>query len=254
LLFAVAEISIRGQEAASRSGLGAGAPDRVPSGPLPATHISGVVSDPAGAPAAGVIVTYHPGHYPGANPYCETKSDGNGHYDLALPGGISLGWRGSIHPTNFIVARWLDKNLAAMEPFVTVPNHLDLILKPGFTLSGSIKDATGAPVTNATVELSFMLGRDFLHPVQGRAGEDYSPAVIVKTPGSRSVDAHSAENPQPMKVDERGLFSFLALPQEFEYHTIVKATGYDTKRGSPVRGIAQSGRYEIPPFVMTRAK
>jgi hypothetical protein len=255
MLVAVAGIGIRGQETPMQPG-GATSRTAVPglAGVSPPTHITGVVCDLAGAPAAGVLVIFHPGHYPGANPYCETKSDANGYYDLDLPGGISRGWRGGIHPTNFIMARWLERNLAAIEPFVTVPDHLDLKLKPGLTLSGSVKDTSNAPVTNATVELVFMLGRDSLHPVEGRAGEDYLPAAgAVPAAGSLPADAQLAENSRPMKVDGHGLFSFPALPQGLVYISMVKADGYNSAAGTEIRENGVNGRYEIPPFILMRA-
>jgi len=53
------------------------------------------------------------------------------------------------------MARDLERNLAAVQGFEKTTTNIDLILQPGTTLSGSVKDVQGAPVDNAVVELRF---------------------------------------------------------------------------------------------------
>jgi hypothetical protein len=99
---------------------------------IPAPRISGVVRDPSGAPAVGVPVSFHPGFYPGASEYTEAKTDANGRYELILQqksfGPFDYFWDGPMSMTNFIMARDLEKNLAAILEFAGSPSNVDLTL------------------------------------------------------------------------------------------------------------------------------
>jgi len=193
----------------------------------PSPRIRGLVRDPAGAPAPGVLVSFHPGHYPGANPYAEVQSDEGGRYDLILEKSPYVGFRGGIHPTNFILARSLQRKLAAMVEFVQIPTTLDLSLQPGITLSGSLKDTAGAPISNATVQAS-VLAAGSVVAVQER----------------------------PNQVDAQGAFSIPALPQGREYaflSTGIAARGYGSSSGHVTAEFTITSHYEFPPFVLKRA-
>ena len=129
----------------------------------PPHHITGTVLDPAGEPVSGAIISFHPGHNMEAPQYAETVTDAAGNYELIMrEGGFSL-FTGSVNKTNFILARSVERNLATLQEFTELPTHLDLTLQPGITLSGSVVDVAGAPVTTATVDLEMMVSRRFSH-------------------------------------------------------------------------------------------
>jgi protocatechuate 3,4-dioxygenase beta subunit len=168
---------------------------------IPPPRISGVVRDPSGAPAAGVHVWFHPGQYP-MTPFHEaTKTVENGRYEMTIRqvSNRYFFWDGVINPTNFVMAQDFQRNLAAVQEFGTdertfkglgvIPSHLDLTLQPGITLSGFVKDTGGAPVTNATVDISMLSGHSFARLW-----------------------------PRPVQVDAQGSFTFPALPQGREYY------------------------------------
>ncbi len=196
---------------------------------VPAPRISGIVRDPSGAPAVGVRVAYHPGSYPGASEYTEVKTGANGRYELILQqksSGLWGFWDGPMCMTNFIMARDLEKNLAAIEEFAGTPRNVDLTLQPGITLSGLVKDIQGAPVSNATVEMRFLCG-DSIRKVEER----------------------------PTQADSQGLFSIPALPQGRDYYVFndVTAKGYGTAFGRVDAKNTKTNRYEFPAFVLKAA-
>jgi protocatechuate 3,4-dioxygenase beta subunit len=196
---------------------------------VPAPRISGVVRDPSGAPAVGVPVSFHPGFYPGASEYTEAKTDANGRYELILQqqsSGLFDFWNGPMSMTNFIMARDLEKNLAAILEFAGSPSIVDLTLQPGITLSGSVKDIRGLPVSNATVEVSFLCGNSI-----------------------RKMEE------RPTHGDSQGLFSVPALPQGRDYEVLngVTAKGYGTAYGHVDAKNTKTNHYEFPAFVLKRA-
>jgi protocatechuate 3,4-dioxygenase beta subunit len=193
----------------------------------PPPKIAGTVRDLSGAPAVGVLVTFHPGIYPSAPDYAEVMTDTNGHYEMILK--ISredFGWDGFISPTNFILARSLERNLAAIQEFDTIPNSLDLTLQPGITLSGSVKDPDGVPVTNATVDIRIE---------SGRSSRQMGPPLI--------------------KVDAQGSFVIPAMPQGRTYYFFndINAKGYGTAGGILKDVDSKTNHYEFPAFVLKRA-
>ena len=105
--------------------------------------------------------------------------------------------------TNIVVARDVERNLAAIGGFSLfsgIPRNLDLTLQPGFCVSGSVRDKEGAPVTNATVTLTFNEERTTGNTgIEGRLTVNTDFGMGVSLP--------------PVEVDGRGLFTFPALPQ-----------------------------------------
>lgn len=193
----------------------------------PAPIIAGTVRDASGAPVQGAIVSFHPGAYPDAPDYTETTTDDHGRYKLKLT--ISReteAWTGIIEPTNCVLARSLERNLAAIMEFDRIPTNLDLTLQPGITFSGSVTDANGAPITNAVVNIGMGYG-------------GMSPAVL----------------PRPMPVDAHGTFSIPALPQGREYGIFddITAKGYGTGYKYVPEKDTHTNRYEFPTFVLKRA-
>ena len=192
---------------------------------IPPPRITGTVRDASGMPAAGVLVLFHPGQYPDAPDYAAVMTDKNGHYGMVLKlSRENVIWDGPIILTNFVMARSLERNLAAIEEFAAFPTNLDLTLQPGITLSGSVKNIEGAPVTNATVNLSILAGGSF-------------PKL----------------SPRPTKVDARGSFTFPALPQGREYFQWTTAKGYGTAAGRLKAEDSKTNHYEFPAFVLERA-
>ena len=205
----------------------------------PPPRISGTVRDPSGTPADGVHVSFHPGHYPNAPDYAEVMTDENGRYEIKLKLSRETGgWFGSITMTNFVMARDLKRNLAAIQEFGTsptnfsfrememIPTNLDLTLQPGITLTGSVKDTEGNPVTNATVNISIQAGQSI-------------PRLW----------------PQPVKVDAQGSFTYPALPQgrKYEFWQGINAKGYGTTNGRLKGEDSKTNHYEFPAFVLKRA-
>jgi len=193
----------------------------------PAPVIAGTVRDSSGVPAPGAIVSFHPGHFPDAPDYTETTTDNHGRYELRLK--ISReteAWSGIIEPTNCVLARSLERNLAAILEFDRIPTNLDLTLQPGITFSGSVTDINGAPITNAFVNIGMEYGR-------------MGPGVL----------------PSPMQVDARGTFSIPALPQGRRYSISdsITAKGYGTGYKYVPEKDTHTNRYEFPTFVLKRA-
>jgi protocatechuate 3,4-dioxygenase beta subunit len=193
----------------------------------PAPVIAGTVRDVSGVPVPGAIVSFHPGAYPDAPDYTETTTDNQGRYELRLK--ISRetgGWDGIICPTNCVLARSLERNLAAILEFDRIPTNLDLTLQPGITFSGVVTDTNGAPITNAVVNISMEYGRML-------------PGVL----------------PSPMPVDARGAFFIPALPQGRQYGISdgITAKGYGTGYKYVPEKETHTNRYEFPTFVLKRA-
>jgi protocatechuate 3,4-dioxygenase beta subunit len=192
-------------------------------------RLSGTIREPGGAPAPSVLVSFHPGHYPGASSYVKARTDANGRYELPMTREAQKSgfWWGPVDRTNSILARSLERNLVAIREFEAKPTELDLTLEPGLTLSGSVKDTQGAPVATALVNVS-----------TARA----SGGVLSKL------------NLRPAQVDAQGSFAFPALPQGSIYDIEVSgAAGY----GSAARFITAEqtrvSHYDLPVFVLKRA-
>jgi hypothetical protein len=193
-------------------------------------RISGTVRNPSGEPAAGVLVSVHPGHYPAQPDYAEVLTDKSGRYEMILHlNDPNRAWQGIVIPINCIMARDFRKNLAASLEFTRTPTNLDLKLQPGITLSGFVTDTKGVPVTNALVNLTFIF---------------WTPPVA----GSFEF------GPQPLKVDAQGSFSIPALPQgpDYYFYDGITAPGYGSAFGHLAAQDAHTNHYEFPAFVLKR--
>jgi hypothetical protein len=192
------------------------------------SRIIGTVRNVAGVPAAGVRVTFYPGHYPGASQYTEVKTDAKGRYEIIPQRKFSGGGEwfiGLINPTNSIFARDFGKNLAAVQEFDGTTTNINLTLQPAITLSGSVKNIKGVPVKDAVVELRFLSGK----------------AIVLL-------------EPLPIKVNELGSFSVPALPQGREYFAWgVSAKGYGSASKHVEAKNTQTSTYEFPTFVLKLA-
>jgi protocatechuate 3,4-dioxygenase beta subunit len=135
------------------------------------------------------------------------------------------------------MAQDVGRNLAAIQEFGTtrtwtnstelrmIPSNLDLTLHPGITLTGSVKDTDGNPVTNTWLDLSIESG-----------------------------NSSSSFKPQPIKVDAQGSFIYPAMPQGRGYYFWgIKAKGYGTAGGFLKPEDSKTNHYEFPAFVLKRA-
>jgi len=190
-------------------------------------NISGTVRDASGAPAAGVQISFHAGQFPKAPLFSETNTDRNGRYALNILQDTNKFWfwSGPINPTSFVLAQDSSRNLVAIEEFTDFPTNLDLRLQPGIVFSGDVKDTSRAPVTNAEINLSMMVGRSLPHV-----------------------------EPHPRKPDAQGAYSFLPLPQGREYVIFgVKAEGYGSAFARVEAKNTQTNHFEFPAITLKKA-
>ena len=208
-------------------------------------HRSGVVRYADGAPAAGVHVTFYghylviagqmkfPADYDDPVPaddynFQEAITDKDGHYDIIPPKKIQ--WKGysSNSPniqTNHIMARDFEKNLAAVQAFPVTTTNVDLVLQPAITLSGSVKNAEGAPLSGAAIELRFIPGLPYI------------------------LDMHP-----PFKANDLGQYSIPALPQGIVYSILQnRAKGYGSSQVGVNVKDTQTNHYEFPALVPKHA-
>ena len=183
-------------------------------------YCSGTVRYPDGAPAANVRVGYYPGHHPGSGYYAEAQTDANGRYVIIGPKDMRM-FMGIFNRTNSILARYLAKNLAAIQDVDFTMTNVDLVLQPAITLSGSVMNTDGAPIVEAEVELRFVLGET--HLLEGRS----------------------------VKVNESGQFSMSALPRGCWYEAyVVIAKDYGLDDADVYPKDTLTNRYTFPTFVL----
>ena len=193
------------------------------------THCTGTVRDLSGAPAAGVRVSFYSAGI--GTGYAEVKTDSNGRYEIT-PQYSKLG-DGPYNPKNTIMARDLERNLAAIEEFTGARTNVDLTLQPAIIITGSVKDVQGLPVRNAEVEFSFLTSKD-------HAPSSMQRAIAIES--------------QPIKTDETGSFSISALPQGRDYCIYgIKAKGYGSTIAQVEAKDTQTNHYTFLPFMVKLA-
>src|SRR5208283_3815817 len=135
-------------------------------------QITGIVRQPDGQPAAGLLVRIVGGF--GANAG-EVKTDAGGKFELE--------WNqrpfGQNDSTVCILVRDVEHNLAVAQDIDEDTGPLDLKLAPGLTLAGRV-ESDGKPVINATASLVFWAGRSGMW-LQGLAR--------TNTPGQYEIPA-----------------------------------------------------------------
>jgi len=187
-------------------------------------YCSGTVRYSSGAPASGALVEYYPGHHDGAGHYAEVRTDANGRYEIIGQKDTGI-YDGEIIETNSIMARDVEKNLAAVQEFHATTTNVDLVLQPAMTVSGSVQDTEGAPIIGAELDLGFLA----------------------------SSSDHRLEA-QRTKVNELGQFSVSALPQGRGYEIWhIAATGYGSGNARVEAKDTHANHYEFPSFVLKRA-
>ena len=152
--------------------------------------------------------------------------------------------------TNSVVARDVERNLAAIGGFSLfsgIPRNLDLTLQSGLCVSGSVRDKEGAPVTNATVTLTFNEERSGT-AVSSLPVKDGAPRQILDMGFGMGVSL------PPVEVDGRGLFTFAALPQgRSGFGVTAVANGYGGGYAHIGSTQLNANRNELAPIVLKRA-
>jgi len=177
--------------------------------------VTGTVFDPAGKHAVGALVVVSPSWGP-INNY---KTDDNGDF--------SVGWQPQIGMRDakyFVIARDLEKNLAAIEPLDTNSTHMSLRLVPGLSISGVVQDRDGAPLTRANINLNIMAGN-----MGGMVGHE------------------------PIKIGSDGSFTITALPLGQQYFVNASAKGYGNVSRNIGKSQSQTNSLQLSPFKLKLA-
>ena len=182
-----------------------------------ARKITGVVHDPDGSPAGGVVVSIA-----GADILSRhVGTDGTGWYELTW-------WdeSGDMDDNDdcFLMALSADRELKVVRDITAGVTNQDLTLQPTVTISAKVEDPTGKPVTNATAIGGFSFGKSGYE-----LGGD------------------------PHKADARGYIEFTGIPKADVYGLIVTAKGY--RRINQVMPMPRSptNRLVYPTFVLPLA-
>jgi protocatechuate 3,4-dioxygenase beta subunit len=177
--------------------------------------LTGTVYDSSGKPAVGarVMVT------PTSGTIDNAKTDAGGSY--------SVNWQpqlGMRDPKYFAVARDIERNLVAIEPIDTNKTRVDLRLGPGLSISGTVQDANGTPLTRANINLNMMIG------------------------GNGSLVEY-----QPIKLNSDGTFTIPALPVGQQYMVFVNASGHGSARKNIGKTQSQTNSIQLAPFKLKAA-
>ncbi len=162
--------------------------------------LTGTVYDSSGNPASGVRVVVSPSM--GRNDIA--KTDDSGAYSVTWA--PQPGMRGVKY---FAIARDIDRNLAAIEPIGSGKTSVNLHLTPALSVSGTVQDATGAPLPHANVNLNIMAG---------------NMGGMVEY--------------QRIKIKSDGTFTIPALPMGQRYLVMASDNGYGN--GQKNIGVTQS--------------
>ena len=179
--------------------------------------ITGIVRQPDGQPAAGMLVQNDGRLWPW---------DGRRSRPMP-PASLRLEWTqresGLQGVTPCLLVRDAEHNLAVAQDLDEDTGPLDLKLAPGLTLAGRV-ECDGKPVTNATAALIFWTGN---------MGQNLTGL-------SRGTNTP-------------GRFEIPALPPGRKYGIAVSAPGYGQKRIYDVGASAEAGRMELDPFELKPA-
>ncbi len=180
-----------------------------------ALTLIGTVHDSTGNPAVGarVVVT------PSMGAIDVAKTDANGDY--------SVKWQpqpGMRDAKYFVIARDVERNLAAIEAIDTNKTHMALRLEPGLAISGTVLDAAGAPLPRANINLNMMAG---------------NMGGLVEY--------------QQIKMNSDGTFTIPALPMGQQYNVYVTANSFGSVRKSVSKTQSQTNRIQLPLFKLKAA-
>ncbi len=182
------------------------------------TNVCGMVRDAAGAPVAGVQITFYPGGMYQGNEFGRAVTDKSGHYSVNAPKMRQVIFDGAINPFSAVVARDPNRNLAAAVIFDDGRTNVDLILHPALTISGTVRATNEMPIAGVEVMFRF------------RAG---NCSAMLDMP--------------PVKTDGQGKFTVAALPPGCGYDiTGFRAKGYGSRWITIKAEDTQTNRYQLP--------
>jgi hypothetical protein len=147
------------------------------------------------------------------------KTDTNGDY--------SVNWQpqpGMRDAKYFVIARDTEQNLAAIEAVETNKTRVTLRLGPALSISGTVQDANGAPLSRANINLNMMAG---------------NMGGMVEY--------------QPIKVSADGAFTIPALPMGQQYHVYVTAKGFGSANKTVGKNQSRTNSIQLSPFKLKLA-
>jgi len=183
--------------------------------PAPPKTLTGTVFDPSGNHAIGARVVVTPSW--GAADDARTDADGE----------YSVNWQaqpGMRDAKYFVVARDVQKNLAAIEAIGDQPTRVNLRLEPGLSLSGTVHDTKGAPLSQANINLNIMAGNMGGLVEYGR-----------------------------IRLNSEGAFTIPALPRGQQYLLFVNARGYSSAQKRVGKSQSLTNRIQLAPFTLKPA-
>jgi len=180
------------------------------------------VLDPSGAPVSGTRLTIVP-----ISSEMEVRSDAEGQYSITWQANTGARAGAAALPAvqYLLVGRDVEHNLAAAVEVNGQATNVDLHLQAGLTLSGSVKDPGGAPVTNAMIRIIMYAGN-----------------------GAGAVSRQPTAAP-----DAKGAFSFSALPQGQLYNLSVTADGYGSANRRVPPAETQTASLQLETFTLAVA-
>lgn len=178
--------------------------------------VSGTVYDSSGRPAIGAHVTVSPAW--GMTDSATTDENG----DYSVNWQDQTGMRGAKY---FVIARDTEQNLAGIEPVDAKTTHVSVHLGPGFSISGTVLDSEGAPLTHANVNLNIMAGN-----MGGMVDQ------------------------QPPSIGSDGSFTIPALPPGQQYNLWITASGYGSGQKSISKPQSSTNKsIQLAPFKLRTA-
>lgn len=177
--------------------------------------LTGHVFDASGDHVSGALVVVTPSW----GPINSARTDANGDY--------SVDWQlqpGMPAAKYFVIARAVERNLAAIAAIDTNSTHVGLRLEPGFSISGTVQDGQGTPLLHAKVNLNIMAGN------------------------MGGLLAY-----EPVKLDSQGAFTIPALPMGQQYSVFVSAKGYGSVHKSIGKNQSQTNHLQLSLFKLRPA-
>jgi hypothetical protein len=171
--------------------------------------LAGAIVGPDGKPAPRVMVSLFPFFS-----YAQKRTDDQGRFTLSadsIPAGYPVSQR-------VLIARDLERNLAAALDLEEDATNADLRLSPGLTLAGRVLDANGHAVSNAQAQVMFR------------------------------TDRMGSQLGQPVRADAEGRFEIKALPPGRLYSVTVSAKGFGQDQHDVDAPEGGSRRVELEPF------
>jgi len=183
----------------------------------PAMKLSGTIYKPDGTPAPGAVISLEGSAVKSE----EATTDSNGRYELRWWYKAQAGL-GTTQDDRFY-ARTRDGNFSVIRYIEEGPTNQDLTLQPSMSLSVTVADAVGHPITNAEV------------------------SMIILTNGFIPIP------PYPCTTDSRGHAEFSGVPRADRYDAYVFAQGRGWAGDVMQMPARQTNRLVFPTFVLPLA-